>query len=64
MSNTLSALTNGGQRAKTHDAQIIFKLPKDAKSLVEKAASEQGVSVATVTRQAIAEYLERRGYRG
>lgn len=64
MSNTLSALTNGGQRVKTHDAQIMIKLPSAAKALVEKVAEDQGVGSSAVVRAAIAEYLERRGYRG
>lgn len=62
MSNVLSALTGTGNRAKVHDAQIVTKLPAAAKELVKKAAQAQGVSDAVVVRQAIAEYLERRGY--
>lgn len=62
MSNNLDALTNGGKRVKTHDAQMVIKLPSFAKALVNKAAVAQEVSEATVVRHAIAEYLERRGY--
>ena len=62
MSNTIDQLTNGGKRVKTHDAQMVIKLPSAAKDLVEKAAEAQGLSGATVVRYAIAEYLERRGY--
>lgn len=62
MSTTLDDLTNGGKRVRTHDAQMVIKLPSAAKDLVKAAAVAQGVSEATVVRHAIAEYLERRGY--
>ncbi|HKZ21204.1 MAG TPA: ribbon-helix-helix protein, CopG family [Acidimicrobiia bacterium] len=64
MSNPISDLTNGGQRTKVHDAQILAKLPSSAKALLQKAADSQGVTLAVVIRTALAEYLERRGYRG
>lgn len=64
MTNTLADLTNGGKRVKTHDAQIVVKVPTAAKTLVNKAADAEGVSAATIVRLAVAEYLERRGYRG
>lgn len=64
MSNTLNDLTNGGKRTKVHDAQMVTKLPSGAKALVKKVAEAQGVSEADIVRHAIAEYLERRGYRG
>ena len=62
MSNTLSDLTNGGKRTKTHDAQIVTKLPRAAKELLEKAAEAQGFTLSDISRIAFAEYLERRGY--
>lgn len=62
MGNTIDQLTNGGKRVKTHDAQMVIKVPAAAKALVEKAAEAQEVSAATIVRYAIAEYLERRGY--
>jgi hypothetical protein len=64
MSNTLDALSNGGKRVKTHDAQMVVKLPQSAKDLIKKAATAQQVSDATIVRHALAEYLERRGYKG
>lgn len=64
MTNTLSDLTNGGKRTRIHDAQMVTKLPSSAKALVKKVATAQGVSEADIVRHAIAEYLERRGYRG
>jgi hypothetical protein len=42
---------------------MMIKLPARAKELVKEAATAQGVSEAAVVRQAIAEWLERRGYR-
>lgn len=62
MSDTIDKLTNGGKRVKTHDAQMVTKLPSAAKALIKKAADNQGVTEADVVRQALAEYLERRGY--
>lgn len=62
MSSTLDALANGGKRVKTHDAQMVIKLPQSAKDLIRQAATSQGVSEATVVRHALAEYLQRRGY--
>lgn len=64
MPNTLDALNNGGKRVKTHDAQMVIKLPQSAKDLIKEAAAAQGVSDATVVRHALAEYLQRRGYKG
>jgi hypothetical protein len=64
VSNTLADLTNGGKRTKIHDAQMVTKLPAAAKALVTKVATDQGVSEADVVRTALAEYFERRGYRG
>lgn len=62
MTNTLSDLTNGGKRTRVHNAQVVFKLPEEAKSLMEKAAESQGISSAAAHRHAVAEYLQRRGY--
>lgn len=63
MNEVLRGLTGNGGRVKVHDAQMVVKLPAAAKQLVRKAAEAQGLSDATVVRHAIAEYLERRGYR-
>lgn len=64
MSTIADALRSGGKRTKTHDAQMVIKLPSRAKELVNTVATKREVSEATVVREAIAEYLERRGYRG
>lgn len=64
MSNTIDQLTNGGKRVRTHDAQMVTKLPKAAKALAEKVAADQNVTPSAVVREALAEYFTRRGYRG
>lgn len=63
MSDVNDALRTGGRRERTHDAQIVIKLPKSAKDLLRTAAKSQGVSDATVIRVALAEWFEKRGYR-
>lgn len=63
MSDVNDALRSGGKRARTHDAQMVIKLPASAKALLREAAESQGVSDATVVRLALAEWFERRGYR-
>lgn len=60
----LAALTTGGKRERINDAQVVFKLPSAVKSLVEEIATTRDVSDATVWREAMAEYLNKRGYRG
>lgn len=63
MSNTIEQLTNGGKRVKTHDAQMVTKLPKAAKDLVKKVAGDLHISEADIVREALAEWFTRRGYR-
>ena len=63
MTSTIDQLTNGGKRVKTHDAQMVTKLPSTAKALIKKVAADQGISEADVVRTALAEYFTRRGYR-
>lgn len=64
MTSTIEALTTGGQRARIHNAQMVVKLPQSAKDLVSTIAAKEGSSDAAVVRHALAEYFERRGYRG
>ena len=61
MSNTLTALSTGGKRTRTHDAQMVIKLPATAKALVKDEADRLEESEAHVVRIALAEYFERRG---
>lgn len=63
MSTVADSLRTGGKRARTHDAQMVTKLPARAKALVTEVATAQGVSEAAIVRDALAEYFERRGYR-
>lgn len=63
MATTVEQLRTGGKRVRTHDAQMVFKLPSRAKDLVGEIAEGQQVSEAHIARDAIAEYLEKRGYR-
>lgn len=63
MSSTVDALRTGGKRVRVHDAQMVIKLPSSAKALLKSIADKREVSEAVVAREAIAEYLERRGYR-
>jgi len=59
--STLDALNSGGARVRTHDAQMVVKLPKSAKALVKAEAEREGVFEATIVRKALSEYFERRG---
>jgi hypothetical protein len=61
MSDTLAALNSGGKRTRIHDAQMVVKLPKAAKALVEAEAKREGVFDAVIVRRALGEYFERRG---
>lgn len=63
MTNGIDALRTGGKRVRVHDAQMVLKLPSAAKSLVETIGEKHGESGAAIVREAIAEYLEKRGYR-
>lgn len=64
MSNLMNDLNRVGKRARTHDAQIVVKLPAAAKALIREISEKEGVSDATTVRLALAEYLSKRGYRG
>lgn len=63
----MGALTNslrsGGSRQKIHNDQMMVKLPSAVKKIVENIGTETGTSASAVVRDALAEYLERRGYR-
>lgn len=63
MSDVTDALNTVGKRTRTHDAQMVIKLPASAKKLVRAAGEAQGVSDATIIRWALAEWFEKRGYR-
>ena len=64
MGKNIEALRSGSKRTKTHDAQMVFKLPAAVKELVESIGREKfNDSAAEVVRDALGEYLEKRGYR-
>lgn len=63
MSDVTEALNTSGRRKRTHDAQMVIKLPKSAKALLRVASESQDVSDATIVRWALAEWFEKRGYR-
>lgn len=63
MTTTIEALNSGGKRERVHNAQIVTKVPQSAKDLVNTISKKENVSEATIVRQALAEYFERRGYR-
>lgn len=58
----LQALQTPNKRARVHDAQMVTKLPKAVKDLVNDYAETSGDSEAGVVRLALAEFFERRGY--
>jgi hypothetical protein len=62
ITSSLEAMTGGGKRVRVHDAQTVIKLPKTVKDLVSEIAGSREVSDAEIYREAIAEYLTRRGY--
>ncbi len=61
--SAIDELRSSANRRRVHDTQIVVKLPKEARELIRYAADNQGISDSAVVRLAIAEYLERRGYR-
>jgi len=61
--SAINELRSSASRRRIHDSQIVTKLPADAKTLISRIADDQGVSDSAIVRLAIAEYLERRGYR-
>jgi hypothetical protein len=59
----LASLASGRKREKINDAQIVTKLPSAVKALINEVATKEGVSDATITREALGEYFHKRGYR-
>lgn len=60
----LASLSTGGKRERVNDAQMVTKLPSAVKQLVSDVARNREVSEAVIVREALGEYLHRRGYRG
>jgi hypothetical protein len=61
--DALASLASGRKREKINDAQIVTKLPSAVKALISEVATKEGVSDATITREALGEYFHKRGYR-
>jgi hypothetical protein len=62
ISTSLDAMASGGKRVKVHDAQTVIKLPSAVKDLVSEIAGNREVSDSLIWREAMAEYLTKRGY--
>lgn len=62
ISNALDAMAVGGKRVKVHDEMIPIKHPKPVRELVKRVAEDRGMTEAAVWREAMGEYLTRRGY--
>ncbi len=58
----IASLSTPGKRVRVNDDQIVLKLPKTVKALVEDIAKGKDVSAAAVVRESLAEYLDKRGY--
>lgn len=63
MGALIESMKADGKRPKVHDTQAVFKLPGAVKELVKRISEETGKTEAAIHRDALAEYLERRGYR-
>lgn len=62
VSTALDAMTTSGKRAKVHDEMIPVKHPGAVRDLVKKVAEDRSMTEAAVWREAMGEYLTRRGY--
>lgn len=59
----IASLSTPGKRVRVNDDQIVIKLPSVVKELVEGIAKGRDESAAAVWREAMGEYLAKRGYR-
>lgn len=59
----LASLSTSRKRERINDAQIVTKLPKAVKALMEEVAEKNGVSAGAINREALGEYFHKRGYR-
>lgn len=60
--NPLDLLAAVARRPKIHDSVMNTKMPSAVKALIEKEADRREVSPAAIVREAVGEYLARRGY--
>lgn len=63
ISQSLDAMTGNGKRVRVHDAQTVIKHPEAVKQLVSEIAESRGVFDSVIWREAMAEYLIKRGYK-
>lgn len=62
VSAALEAMSTGSKRVRVHDEMIPIKHPSTVRELVKRVAADQGVSEAAVWREAMGQYLTRKGY--
>lgn len=60
--SAIEALETAGRRVKVHDSVINVKLPAAAKKLIADLAEKQNKSDSAIVRDALGEYLTKRGY--
>lgn len=58
----LDLLNTSSRRPKIHDSIVNVKLPHTVKNLLSDEVERRGVELSVVVREAIGEYLARRGY--
>lgn len=61
MANAVEALSASRRRVRVMDAQIVTKVPKRVKELVNELAVSNDLYEADIVRRALAEYFEKRG---
>ncbi|WP_330242002.1 ribbon-helix-helix protein, CopG family [Streptomyces sp. NBC_00525] len=59
MTNSVDALRSIPQRTRVHDTAINLKIPGEVKDRLEQVAKDQEVSMSTIIRWALADYLEK-----
>lgn len=60
--NPLDAMVAMSRREKVHDDVMNVKMPATVKVLLKAEAERRGVTPAALVREAIGEYLTRKGY--
>lgn len=62
VSAALDAMSTSGRRVKVHDEMIPIKHPAPVRELVKRVAADRNMTEAAVWREAMGEYLTKRGY--
>jgi predicted transcriptional regulator len=63
ITDSLDAMTGSNKRVRIMDAQTVIKHPEAVKQLVSEIAESRGVFDSVIWREAMAEYLTKRGYK-